>query len=436
MRYCLFCDETTMLTYEEFEQELQKALSHLYDHHYQPSTALCTMIGCDSQDGVPTIRTAILHAVENLSPAPDTPPAAHTKLLYDLLNYRFVLKLTQEDTAYRLNVSRRTINRMQHAAVRALAGALWEQNQEAERAPGEPPRREGDRPTLEEALDIQAPDWRSQVQRELDSLQTKAPDALSDVEQTIHDALKLVDALASELGVHVDVRSVQPDLVAAVHPVLLQQVLISTIKRLASHVSDGQITTYARLEDGNATITLTGTIASVGALNEADLIRDIPTSEDISIEAHLDGAQVFVWIKSPSADRVTVLVVDDNEDMARFYRDCTLGTRYYIAHITRGRELSEAIQATAPDIIVLDVMLPDIDGWRLLMRLREDPTTRPIPVIICSVVHEEDLALSLGAASYLSKPVRPREFIQTLDQVLLQAPTSAWKSPANNAQAC
>lgn len=425
-----------MITYDEFEQELQEALSHLYDPHYQPSAALCTAIGCDPRDGVPAIRTTILHAIESLKPAPDTPPAAHTKQLYDLLNYRFVLKLTQEETAYRVNVSRRTINRMQHAAVRALAGALWKRGQKAERSPDELSRWKEDPSTMEGALDIQAPDWRSQVRRELDSLQAKAPDARSDVGETIGNALGLMNALVSELGTHVEARSIQPDLIAAVHPVLLQQVLLSAVKRLAPHISDGQIITYARLEDGNVTITLAGTIASEGALSETGLISDIPTSEDISIEAHLDGAQVFVWIRSPSADRVTVLVVDDNEDMARFYRDCTLGTKYYIAHITQGRELFGAIEATAPDVIVLDVMLPDIDGWRLLMRLREDPTTRPIPVIICSVVQEEDLALSLGAASYLPKPVRPREFIQALDQVLPEAPTAALKSPASNVKAC
>mgnify|MGYP001111695391 CR=1 FL=1 len=67
-----------------------------------------------------------------------------------------------------------------------------------------------------------------------------------------------------------------------------------------------------------------------------------------------------------------------------------------------------------PDLVVLDVMLPDTDGWRLLMHLRQHPLTRSTPVIICSVVQESDLASSLGAALYLSKPVRPRQFIQAL----------------------
>jgi len=311
--------------------------------------------------------------------------------------------------------------------VRALAAVLWLRGQSSARAK-EAVSRQVYGPT-----GAQAADWWSQVQRELDSLEARAPGAMADVGETISDALDLVNALGAEIGIHVESRFVQPGLVAAAHPVLLQQVLISSMKRLAPHLVDGRIASYARLEDGKATITLAGAIGPAWELTETELIAGIPTSKDISIEARLDGAQLFVWIRTPSADRVTVLVVDDNEDMARFYRDCTLGTSYHVVHITQGRDLSQAIEAAAPDIVVLDVMLPDIDGWRLLMRLRQDSKTRSIPVVICSVVQEEDLARSLGAAAYLPKPVSPRDFVETLDQVLLRARAAALRDSARSA---
>jgi CheY-like chemotaxis protein len=87
------------------------------------------------------------------------------------------------------------------------------------------------------------------------------------------------------------------------------------------------------------------------------------------------------------------------------------------------------IEAIPPDVIVLDVMLPDVDGWNLLLDLHEHPATRSIPVIVCSVVREENLAMSLGAALYLSKPVSPRQFIRALDQVLGQSQENM--APAN-----
>lgn len=413
-----------MTTYKEFEQELEETLSHLHDPDYQASEGLCAVIGCDSRDGMPALRSAIHRAIEGLKPSPDTPSSALTKRTYDLLYNRFVLKLTQEETAYRLDISRRTVNRLQHRAAYTLARALWERSLKAEH-----------RATEDMAVDSQGLDWRSQVQRELDSLRAKTPDALTDVEGVLGDMLGVMEPLAAKLGARIEVKSVQPGLVAAVHPVLLQQVLISAVQRLAPHISDGQIAIYARLEDGNAKITLTGNTTEK-ALSEADLTSDIPMSRDMSIDACLDGSQIFIWITALAPSKVTVLVVDDNEDMARFYRDCTIGTRYHILHTAQGSGLSEIIEATNPDVIILDVMLPDIDGWRLLMRLREDTETRSIPVIVCSVIREEALALSLGAAGYLAKPVRPRQFVQALDRVVPQAAAADSRSLANSAKDC
>jgi CheY-like chemotaxis protein len=414
-----------MDSYKEFEQEFQEVLRHLHDPDYQPREALCAAIGCDFANGMPAVRAAVFRAIETLKPPPDTPLAASTKQVYDLLYNRFVLGLTQEETAYRLKVSRRTVNRLQHRAAHALAGALWRRSQTLGQVAKGYPGDDDELPPEEPPTDTPIPDWHSQVQRELDSLQAKAPDAWCDVEEAISSVLGFVSPLASELGIRVEVRSVQPGLVAAIHPVLLHQVLLSTLRRFAPYVSDGQVAVYARLEDGNTRITLTGATAEGSGLSKKSFAGGIPISKDTSIEARVDGTQAFVWVSVPSIGKVTVLVVDDNEDMARFFRDCTIGTSYHIVHIARGDALFETVTATAPDIIVLDVMLPDIDGWRLLMRLHEDPATRSIPVIICSVVQEKDLALSLGAARYLPKPVRPREFIQALDQVLPLVPAVA-----------
>jgi CheY-like chemotaxis protein len=150
----------------------------------------------------------------------------------------------------------------------------------------------------------------------------------------------------------------------------------------------------------------------------------------------VDEDHVFLWAEMPSVGRIIVLAVDDNPDMARFYRRSAEGTSYRIVHVAQGQEAFKTIEAIAPDIIVLDVMLPDVDGWQLLMHLHEHHATRSIPVIVCTVVREEELALSLGAALYLPKPVRPHEFIQALDQALPQASVKAPISRANNGATC
>lgn len=419
-----------MITSEEFERQLQEALAHLYDPDYQPPEAFCAALGCRVQDGALAVQTAILRAIKDLEPPSDTPPTASTRQTYDLLHNRFVLRLTQEETADRMHISRTSVHRIQRMATHVLARALWEGGAAQQAAEG------GEQIT--EIPNTQAPDWQSQMQRELAALQASAPNAVSDVGETIESVLKLGNVLTSQYEAHVEVESVQPGLMAAIHPSIFRQILIAAIRRMAQYTSPGPITIFARLEDGNVKITLTGPVTVVGDRHptEGDLIRDLLVPEDVHVEAHVDGERAFLWVGLPSTGKVTVLVVDDNPDMARFYRRSTEKTSYHIVHTAEGQNLFETISATAPDIIVLDVMLPDIDGWELLTRLHQDPALRHIPVIVCSVVREEELALSLGAACYLPKPVRSREFIQALDRVLAQAPARASRSPVNNAATC
>jgi len=420
---------------EKIEHELRDALIHLYDPDHQPSEALYELMGCDAQGGALAVQSAIIQAIESLEPPPDTPSNARLRQVYELLRNRFVLKLTLDETAERMHMSFSSTWRAQRAAIHALAQTLW-----SHRAYREPPEGRTDQraepPHERQTADTQATDWHSQVQRELASLQARSPDQVADVGETIAGVLDLMGALTSEQNVAMKVKYVQPDLVAAVHPAVLRQVLIMALRRLVRVAPTEEIDLYAGLEDGNVKITAAGTVTSGQPLSASELTDDLLVPDGIPVEAYVDGSQVFLWIGAPSVGRTTVLVVDDNPDMARFYRRATEGTSYRIVHLAQGQDLLEVVSTLAPDIIVLDVMLPDIDGWQLLMQLHEDPATRAIPVIVCTVVREEELALSLGAALFLPKPVRPREFIQALDQVLLRVSAATPTSQANNAATC
>jgi CheY-like chemotaxis protein len=409
------------MTTEKVEQELRDALAHLYDPNYQPSEILCELTGCDQREGALAVQSAMIRAIEDLTPSPNASPNSPTNQIHALLHNRFVQKLTLEETAKRMHMSLSSTCRTQRTAVHALARILWEHRQAAGQLPEKQAQENGRQLSDEAGVNARAIDWRAQAKRELASLLASAPDVVSDVGETIHGALELMAPLISKLGVRVEVGFVQPDLVATIHPSVLRQLLITAIGRLARYTSTGQLTIYAGREGGNAKITIVSDISAENRPTEGDLIADMVALENIVVEANIDGDHVSLGVEVPSVGKTTVLVVDDNLDMARFYRRCSEGTRYHIVHMAQGQGLFETVKVVGPDIIVLDVMLPDIDGWDLLMRLHEDPATRSTPIIICTVVKEEDLALSLGATCYLTKPVRPREFIQALDQLLLRA---------------
>ncbi|NLE44234.1 MAG: response regulator [Chloroflexi bacterium] len=403
-------------TADEFRDWLSEVLVRLHDPDYDPPARFVQALGCQREDGAIGVQTAILAAIGGLKPSDGIPSATHDRRVFDFLHHRFVLGLTREETAERLHVSVSSVQRGQREAIHALARILWTRDREA----GEGPEgREESEPT-----GVQAADWRDQAQRELAVLQTVAPDAVSDVASAISDALELTRSLIAQAGVSVEVAFVQRDLVAGVHPTALQQVLITALERFAGHI-EGVLSVYARLEDGNVRITFTGSARPGNEGVSRALVDEILTPDDVSVDVGVEGEQVFLWIEAPYVGQATVLVVDDNPDMARFYRRCAQGTRYRIVHVPEGEGLLELVCRSSPDAILLDVMLPDIDGWRLLMHLRENLETRSIPVVICSVVREEALAMSLGAAAYLAKPISPSELIQTLDRLVPPAGAEA-----------
>jgi CheY-like chemotaxis protein len=233
---------------------------------------------------------------------------------------------------------------------------------------------------------------------------------------------------------------VEPNLAAAIHPSAFSQLLVGAIRELLDCVSPGQILVVAEQAEGHVEITLTGhrpaaRARSAGVSLESTLVREILASYggDVDITSRPDSVSLVV--KLPSVDRC-VLVVDDNSDMIHLYRRYVAGTRYHIVHTAQGQRVLEAIQVSAPDVIVLDVMLPDINGWELLGHLRDNPASRSIPIVVCSVVREEELALELGAARHLTKPVQRQQFLQALDQALSQAPAGASRAAGCSAAAC
>jgi putative two-component system response regulator len=109
-------------------------------------------------------------------------------------------------------------------------------------------------------------------------------------------------------------------------------------------------------------------------------------------------------------DRATVLVVDDTPDNLSLM-SALLKNSYKVKVANHGdKALRIAASATPPDLILLDVMMPDIDGYEVCRRLKAGPRTRDIPVVFLtarSEVADEQKGLALGAVDYITKPISP-----------------------------
>ncbi len=113
-----------------------------------------------------------------------------------------------------------------------------------------------------------------------------------------------------------------------------------------------------------------------------------------------------------------ILVVDDEERMARFIRLNLEHDGFRVVEAFRGMKAIQVLRDQLPDVVILDVMLPDLDGFEVLKIIRETST---VPVIMLTAKSEEDdrvRGLELGADDYVTKPFSPRELVSRVRAVL------------------
>lgn len=116
-----------------------------------------------------------------------------------------------------------------------------------------------------------------------------------------------------------------------------------------------------------------------------------------------------------------ILVVDDDAQIARLVRSYLEQAGFLVLTASTGEDALHMIRAEKPDLVVLDLMLPDRDGWDVTGVVRRDPSLSATPIIMLTArVEETDriVGLELGADDYISKPFNPREVVARVRAVL------------------
>lgn len=161
----------------------------------------------------------------------------------------------------------------------------------------------------------------------------------------------------------------------------------------------------------------------------SDRVLRLPTPVSYSLTASASAEEARRWLPgaerddhssraanspaSPVGDRPFILVADDNADMRDYLRSLLEG-RYTVETVADGEQVLAAVQRRRPDLVLADVMMPKLDGFSMLRRLRADPETQSIPVIMVSARAGEDNkieGMEQGADDYLVKPFSFRELL-------------------------
>jgi twitching motility two-component system response regulator PilH len=117
----------------------------------------------------------------------------------------------------------------------------------------------------------------------------------------------------------------------------------------------------------------------------------------------------------------TVLIVDDSHTMRQMLIELLHKGNLQVVEAINGLEAKEKIQAKAPDLVITDLIMPQMNGYELCRWIKNDPSTQSIPVLICSTKSEEFdryWGMKQGADAYITKPFHPIEFLKTVKQLL------------------
>lgn len=117
----------------------------------------------------------------------------------------------------------------------------------------------------------------------------------------------------------------------------------------------------------------------------------------------------------------TVLIVDDSSALREMVSGLLINAGMTILEAKDGAEAQKKIEASPPDLVVLDIVMPNMNGYELTRWIKSNPRTKDLPVIICSSKGEEFdryWGMKQGADAYIAKPFRPNEMVETVRQLL------------------
>ena len=420
----------TRISDAEAVRLVRSALAHLYDPAYLQNHPLVFMLdlglNSDHVTRAQRIRRILLECIEALRPETAGHDRAAAARAYAILTYRCVDGLAMEEIAAKLALSRRQVYREYGKGVTAVASLLRDRIQEA-REQGAGKSMEGGDEHL--AVETPAGERLAAAHVEVARLQQagQAKESLS-LDDVLEGVIDLLAPLAHQTGVQVRLASLDtwPALVA--NRVMLRQALLNLLSH-ALHAARGDLVVVASYDKGEVLIDVAESVAATQAQPApSPMVRPdgvglavaqaLIEAQGGRLETHEQEGAWRARVVLPVSGRATILVVDDNADLIALFQRYLGGHDVSVVGVADGEQTLPLAAELQPRLITLDVMMPHLDGWEILQRLKDAPETSHIPVIVCSVLHEPQLALAMGASDFITKPVRQTELLEVLQRWL------------------
>ncbi|NLG50444.1 MAG: response regulator [Chloroflexi bacterium] len=399
---------------EAFIRDVKDALSNLYDPIHLQSHPLVEQLALPVGRGETAgeaLRQLFWDTIKSLQPDASIPTTAPEWITYRLLWQYYVQAFTLAQTCEELGLSQRSFYRRHRQGLEAVASLLWTKHRRQQPVPAP----------------NHAPPPQARATAEAIRLATQSRREAVNLCQVLREAQATLRPLAEQQGVRLTVHCPATLPAAYGDPALFHQIILNVLTEALRLVAEDalSLTVTARAQDSLWEVSgLSGTHAST---EDLQMRNGLAVSEALLefyggrlwLEQGEDGSLALCFTV-PAAEPVTVLVIDDDLNTIQLYRRYLQGPPYSVRAARTCEELEAHLAESRPDVILLDVLMPIEDGWKLLQRLKTTDETRDIPVIICSVLPQPQLALALGAARVLQKPINESDLLETIEQAIQQ----------------
>ena len=409
----------------EFASSVADAYEHLYDLVYLRTHPLLDALNIPQAPSLPDKKRArqlhslLLDLIDELDPGPQAPAFSNEWRRHRLMVLHYVKGLTPRATADQLSISLRHYYRVHKTAIEDIAGILWDRHLARRSTPNNGPSH-----AIQEQ---QGPADRMELLR-LEAARIAQGNRYARIGNVIEGVLAILQGIADQRGLGISVSLPRPLPDVAIDRNLLRQILLGALGYLIEHARRATVRVTAQTQTSAVFLSLTADPpTAMHAVDENKTaerlaaIEEMATLSNTHILPVYKGAQgklvvVGFDLQLPTVER-TVLVVDDNADVLDLFRRYLLPHHYRVVTAQTAREAFDQARQLAPYAITLDLMMPEQDGWELLQALLHQPDTRHIPIVVCSVLKQKDLALSLGATSFLEKPVTEQALLAALESL-------------------
>jgi len=392
-----------------FCELVSDALEHLYDIVYLRSHALMSDLGGwgeqSRKEQAWELHHLLIETIDSLDPGADAPSLSRAWRRHRILRLRYVEAMDTAAVCQQLSISRRTYYRELKAAVRAASVLLYDRRADLADADG----------GLSSAS-------RLEMVR-LEATRASQASRLTPLADILRDALNILRGMAEHSGATFAVAwdTLPADLLS--DQVVLRQILLGLVDEVLERCAGGRLTVSLRRVGRTRQLLIRADDVAPAAIGNSDasslaVLADLARSHGMTITTALEGVPCGCALSLPSDSRRTILIVDDNEDTLRLIDRVLQSGGYDTVLAHSGAEAEAQAENLHPDAVILDVMMPGQDGWDTLQSLLNRPTTAHIPVVICTVLAAKRLALSLGAAAFLTKPVGEGALLATMGQIL------------------